>query len=270
MLIRPRSLLDQITLQHGPHDLLGRYLILADRAARQMGVRLRLRSDFERLHEIKLKHFENTPMMSPIFDPAQSNLRIDSSFWVEGVNDAGDTISTHAARLFDWPRTTLESEARALRVHYEDPAPHLAAGESVDITAPSASRIRGRTTFAGAMWVRADYRRQGLTRIIPRISRVYAYTRWNTAFTWGFMEPRLHAGGASVAYGRYTVEDGLTVRLDFRSPFRAMLLWMAEDTMLGEIEAFIDQPTSDLSRSIEMPSTSESSRPRRQGSRIRS
>src|SRR5580693_1051495 len=45
----PRSLLDQITLMHGPHDLLRRYFPLADAAARDWGLRLRLRSDFAAL-----------------------------------------------------------------------------------------------------------------------------------------------------------------------------------------------------------------------------
>ena len=40
---------DQVTLVHGPHAILGRFLLLADRAARERGVYLSLESDFGQL-----------------------------------------------------------------------------------------------------------------------------------------------------------------------------------------------------------------------------
>ena len=224
MLGDQRSLLDQITVHHGPQKLLARFFLIADQDARDKGVTLRLRTDFDRMHQIRLRHCEDPLMLAPNFDPAQSNLRIDQAFWIEGLDPNGQTVLTHAARLFDWQHTNLKQEVEALRVHYHEPAPHIAAGESIQMTAPTGTRISRRTAYVGAMWVRPDYRRRGLTRIIPRISRAYAYTRWNTDFTWGFMEPHLHEGGASRAYGRYTVEEGLRLNLAMHQPFDAMLL----------------------------------------------
>jgi len=262
------DLLDQITLQHGPHKLLARFFLIAQQHAHDKGVILRLSSDFARMQRIRRCYVDIPPTTSPHWDPAHSDFPIDSSFWIEGVNAAGETVLTHAARFFDWPRTTLKDELESLRIHFRDPKPHLAAGESMTITSPSAERITGRNTFAGAMWVRDDHRRRGLTRIVPRISRAYAYTRWKTAFTWGLMDPMLHEYGVSRAYGRYTVEPSMHANLACWPHSNGVLLWMTHETLLQEINDVVAHATNDLSRKIDIPSTMVSS-PRRHGSRTR-
>ena len=75
-------------------------------------------------------------------------------------------------------------------------------------------------------------------------------------------------GGASRAYGRYTVEEGLRLNLAMHQPFDAMLLWMTRETLLEEVEEIVAQDANDLSRKIDMPSTIVSV-PRRQGNRTR-
>lgn len=260
MFVNPRRLLDQITLLHGPHDLLSRYFLIADQAARDCGVRLRLRSDFDALMELNRENRDTWPAMPPICDPAHSNLRIDSAFWLEGVDDRGETVVTHAARLFDFARTNVVNEIRSLRVYYEDPAPHIAAGEAVDVSeATSATAVRGPAMYGGAVWVRPEWRRHGLTKIIPRISRAYAYTRWGTAFTWGFVEPKMHDFGLSRAYGPYHATDRIVMRLAFRKGNTpAVLLWMTSGTMLDDIERLVDQ-ANESSRLSEMAMTKRSS-----------
>jgi GNAT superfamily N-acetyltransferase len=270
MFIRHRRLLDQITLLHGPHDLLGRYFIIADTAARDREVKLRLRSDFEGLVQLNAQHRDSWPALAPILDPAHSNLRIDSAFWLDAVDEAGDTVATHAARCFEWSDTTLEDELRSLRAFYEDPAPHAAAGESVEVTAPSAKSIRGHVMYGGAVWVRPDYRRRGLASLLPRISRAYGYTRWGNAFTWALIEPKTHELGLARANGPYEVEDGVMVHLAFRGDLPLMLMWMGADAMLDDIERIVDQATVESWRRIETLKTNKSSPVRRQGMRRRS
>ncbi len=272
MFIRHRRLLDQITLLHGPQDLLGRFFLVADAAGKDQGVKLRLRADFEGLVALNQQHRASWTPMSPIFDPEQSNLRIDSAFWLEAYDDSGATVATHAARLFDWPETTAVDEIRALRVFYEDPAPHIAAGESVEFDGSAVSHIKGRTVYGGALWVRPDYRRRGLTTILPRISRAYAFTRWGTDFHWSFVEPKTHTFGVPHASGPFHVEQGMpiTLRLQFRGLFPSYLMWMSTEEMLEDAEAVVLQTTLESSRRIEMPSANTSSPERRQGMRSRS
>ena len=236
----PRSLLDQITLVHGPHELLARYFIMADAMARDWGLRLRLRCDFDALLEINREHRETWPPLPPICDPAHSNLRIDSAFWLEGIDEFGETVATEFARFFDFTATNVVEEIRSLRVYYEHPEPHLSAGECVEIDAPAATAVRGRTMYGGAIWVRPDWRRAGLTRIISHVCAAYAHTRWNTEFTWGFMTPRMHAGGLSRAYGPHEAADGLLVRMPFRGDLPTVLLWMRTGALLADLAASVE------------------------------
>jgi hypothetical protein len=260
MFIRHRRLLDQITLLHGPQDLLGRYFLIADTAARDQGVRLRLRSDFDSLVALNEQHRETWTPMSPIFDPAESNLRIDSAFWLEASNDAGETVAAHAARLFDWPDTNAYEEIRSLRVFYEKPEPHIASGEMVELDGRAVEHIRGRNVYGGALWVRPDYRRRGLTTILPRISRAYAYTRWDSGFHWSFVEPKTHNIGVPRASGPFHVEEAAKVilRLNFRGLFPSFVMWMSTAEMLADAANIVDQATVEISRRIEMPSTNKS------------
>ena len=210
--------------------------------------------------------------MSPIFDPEQSNLRIDSAFWLDAYDDNGDTVATHAARLFDLPETTVVDEIRSLRVFYENPAPHLAAGESVELDGAAVAHIKGRNVYGGALWVRPDYRRRGLTTILPRISRAYALTRWATDFHWSFVEPKTHTFGVPHASGPFHVEESMpvTLRLRFRGLFPSYLMWMSTEEMLDDVAGVMFQPTLESSRRMEMPSTNRSLAERRQGMRSRS
>lgn len=240
-----RSLLGQITLLHGPQDLLSRFFTAADAAGREIGLRFRMRSDFDGLVELNRDNCDTWPPLPPICDPAQSNIRMDAAFWLEGLDERGDTVVTHAARLFDFTQTNLLDEIKSLRVFYETAAEHVAAGESIGIDSPSAAEITGRTMFAGGVWVRPDWRRIGLTKIISRICSAYAYTRWNIAYSWGFVETRMHSLGLSRAYGPYNVIDGLSFQLAWRPDVRMVLLWMGIETMLADLTRFVDRVTSD-------------------------
>jgi GNAT superfamily N-acetyltransferase len=267
--ITPRRLPDQITLLHGPHDILGRYFLLADQAARDMGVRLRLRADFDALVDLNERNRDSWPALVPIYDPRHSNLRLDNAFWIEGVDEAGDTVIAHAARLFEWRQTTIEAELRSLRVFYEDPAPHLAAGERVEIDDSRPIPVRGPAMWCGALWVRPDYRRHGLTRIIPRVTHAYAHTRWDAGFTWILVEPKINAGGLPKANGPFDVAKPLLVSLAFRGDLPSLLLGMSAAAMLADLEGIVDQARTDSSRRIEIPETNMSF-PRRQGISSRS
>jgi GNAT superfamily N-acetyltransferase len=270
MFIRHRRLLDQITLLHGPHDLLGRFFLIADTAAKDQGVRLRLRSDFDALVALNEQNRDSWPALAPVFNPQFSNLRLDGAFWLEAVNNNDETVATHAARFFDWEHTTLAAELRSMRVFYEDPAPRIAAGESIEVEAPTAALIRGRVAYGGAVWVRPDFRGKGLAALLPRISRVYAYSRWDTTCTWGLVEHKTHAKGLVRANGPYEVEESVLVHMAWRGDLPLLLMWMGRDAMLSDVAGIVDHATVDNSRRMERPSTNRSLPPRSHGMSNRS
>jgi len=68
--------------EFGPDASLRRYFTFADEAARERGVQLRVRTDFDRLLEIREQHSESFPRVSPIFDPTSNILTPRSAFWI--------------------------------------------------------------------------------------------------------------------------------------------------------------------------------------------
>jgi GNAT superfamily N-acetyltransferase len=261
--------LDQITLTHGPHDLLRRFVQRADEMAWERGIQLRLRTDFERLAEINERNRDSWPPLIPMFDPRHCSLRIDSAFWIDAYNERGETVATHGNRLYHWPRTRIEEEFTSLRAFYDDPAPHRAAGESVEVQSISNRVITGTSICAGAVWVHPAYRGAGLATIVPRVSRAYAQTRWNPETIWILVEPKTLAGGLPRASGPFEVDMKMMLRLSHRGDLPALLMSTDADALFADLTALVDQATLDKPRRSEIARTNASLE-RRQGRRSRS
>jgi len=228
-----------------PDQLLLQYFSLAHRSARELGVTLHLRHDFAALAEIQEAHRDSWPIVNPTFDPSLSELDEACAFWIEGIDSRGETVLTNATRFFDWPDTTLAEELRSLRAFYRDPAPHLAAGEYAEVTGAMAASIRGRTSTSGALWVRPDHRRLGLTRITPRLSRACAFARWDVAYCWGLTAQRLHDLGLTRAYGHdaRAVEEGVMIETGPLGKFAGVLSCQDRHTLLADIARVVREAT---------------------------
>ena len=172
---------DALTIKHGPAALIARLILAGDQAARDMGLRLRLRHDFRGLQE--LARFEtargNWYKLVDYFNPDLVELTPESAYWISAENAAGEIVVTVAGRVFYWPQSSLHDEA--VRVFF--------AGRRDDypctVTTPAAREITGVVLCSGAMWVRPDYRRLHLSHLLPRISRAYAASRW--PLDWAFI-----------------------------------------------------------------------------------
>jgi hypothetical protein len=83
----PRSRLpDQVNVTFGPTEAVAECLLSLDLAARNVGVRLAVSSDFEELaHVNRLNQADWYPLM-PNFDPRACVLNESNAFWVKGVN----------------------------------------------------------------------------------------------------------------------------------------------------------------------------------------
>lgn len=245
MQVEGQSLIDQVTLAHGPREVLRRYFTIAEAALAARGIGLRLRTDFERLVEVNRQHRDSWPAFIPMFDPAHCDLRIDDSFWIEAVDELGCPVATHAGRLYDWPETTLERELTSLRAFFRDPAPHLARGDSIGVNAPSARRITGRVMGGGAVWVRPDHRGKGLATLVPRISRAYALTRWNIVGNWAVMEPKIRDKGLAQRNG-FNEEEMILFQLKaWRDYLPMLLVWMSREEAFEHILAVVDRGSID-------------------------
>jgi hypothetical protein len=124
---------------------------------------------------------------------------------------------------------------------YADPDAALARGDHCKIITPVAQSIKGRVAYSGAGWYRRDFRGKGLATILPRISRAYAFTRWNTDFTISFIGDAVTAGGMAERAGYTKIELS---SVEFVAPpldVRCALVSMRADELLADLAAIMDQ-----------------------------
>jgi hypothetical protein len=221
--------------------LLGRFFLWADTAARDRGVALSFAS-FQDLKEANKANSDSWRPLVPVFDEALGGVTAETGFALIGRDKHGEVVATQAARIYDWRETSLKDEATSLRMFYADPDAALARGDRCEITAPIAEKISGRVAFSGAIWYRRDFRGKDLATILPRISRAYALTRWNSDFTIGMMADTVIAGGLAERSG-WTKLENRSVEL-VASPLggmRCALLWMQSDELLADLAAIMDR-----------------------------
>jgi hypothetical protein len=229
-----------LKIKYGPVGLLGRFFLWADTAARDRGVTL-VFATLQDLVEANRANSDSWLPLLPIFDPTLGGVRPETGFVIIGRDKNGEVVATQAARLYDWSETTLKDEATWLRMFYADPDTALARGDHCKITTPVAQGIKGRVAYSGAGWYRRDFRGKGLATILPRISRAYAFTRWNTDFTISFIGDAVTAGGMAERAGYTKVEHS---SVEFVAPpldVRCALVWMPADELLADLTVIMDQ-----------------------------
>jgi GNAT superfamily N-acetyltransferase len=188
---------DALTVKHGPAELLSRFVLEGDKAARQQGISLRLRHDFDELlyfNQQKVKNRTWYPLMR-MFNPEYSDLLPENSYWISGENEDGEIVATHAGRVHYWPETTLEQEVDGLLYGQRDNI------QPCIVTAPDAKLITGVVVYGGSAWVRPDFRGRRLSQLLPRLGRAYALARWPIDWGISIVAPALVEKGVAAGYG---------------------------------------------------------------------
>jgi hypothetical protein len=188
---------DALTIKHGPAHLLAKFVLEGDKAARGIGVRLRLRHDFGELVYVN-KHAAVRRSWHPlmdIFNPEYSDLVPENSYWISGEDEHGEIVLTQAGRIYFWPITNLEQEARLMFYGGRD------KGQECVVTAADAKLISGVVFYGGSGWVRPDFRGKRLMRLVPRLGRAYALSRWPVDWGISFVLPSLVDNGIAAGYG---------------------------------------------------------------------
>jgi hypothetical protein len=239
----PRSgrLPAHLKIKYGPVGLLGRFFLWADTAARDRGVTLSFAS-LKELVELNRANSDSWRPLVPLFDEALGGVTPETAFVLIGRDKHGEVVATQAARIYDWPETSLKDEATSLRMFYADPDAAFERGDRCEITAPIAEKVSGRVAFSGGVWYRRDFRGKELGTILPRISRAYAFTRWNSDFTIGMQADAVIAGGLAERAG-YTKLEHSCIEL-VASPLGGMrggLVWMQSDELLADLAAIMDR-----------------------------
>jgi hypothetical protein len=230
------KLLNDIRIEHGPIQRLGRFFLEADRAARERGVFLSF-SALDELVAVNKQNRDSWRPLIPIFDPHEGGFRPETGFCILGRNRDGEVVAAQAARLYFFDQTTFYDAATSLSLFYENPQAARARGESCVVTAQATRNISGRVVFSGGGWYRPDYRGRLLTCILPRIARACAFTRWKSDFTVSMMAEAVIKGGVAARCGYTNVDWDVIVRNFAIGDLRFAFVWMDTLQLLNDLDA---------------------------------
>lgn len=182
-----------------------RFLQVYDAAAAQKGIQISIGFDFDKYISIT----RATPTKGPTypnFRPDRSPIRSGEGFWILGVDKNNDVALLEAARLYDLSHSNFAEHLESLKAFFADPTLHAHHQDRCTCIAPSAKKISGKVAYLGDRWVRRDFRRQGMSKIMAGLARGVSYAMWAPDFLCALVARRLVE--KSVVYGYSHHEPG--------------------------------------------------------------
>lgn len=170
---------DALTIKYGPAQLLGKFVVAADRATRRRGITLRVRYDFDALVDLN-EYYAARELWYPLieaFHPRYTELTPQNAYWIAGENENGEIVLANACRILDWTGTNLREQAWSMFYGRDTGQPSI-------VTAEAGEQIGGVVAMGGAAWIRKDYRGKQLSYITGRTHKVFACALWPV--NWSF------------------------------------------------------------------------------------
>lgn len=257
-----RSFLSDVRIDFGPPDLLGRLFLKADRELHELGIQLSF-APVEMLIDLNRQHRASWRPLVPIFDHRVGGIDNKNGFCLVGRNCAGEIVATQACRLYTLTDRTLKEECESLKLFYADPEQSKGLQETCTITCPIADTLTGRVTYTGAVWFRPDYRSLGITSILGRVAKAYAFTKWYTDVTLTLMIQDVYAAGTARRAGFPHHEWEVWMRNTPLGTARAALIWMNTAEMLDYMQAFLDKPHAQVDAVVDQRSAQHHRRSQR-------
>ncbi|MER9249966.1 hypothetical protein [Mesorhizobium sp. M0590] len=197
-----------------------RYISLFDNRARKSGIRFRTGEDFDEYVDITKGIVGKRPT-NPSFKPDCSNLGAGRGFWIVGECQSGKVAHVQALRVDYLANTNLAGHLESLKAFYADPKSHAGSGSSCVCFAPTAQNITRIVVYHGDLWLRDDFRGQGLPSTLAGIAFGLAWAKWSPDFiyalvpTWliekGIVDqygyPNREAQGAALSLPDHGIED---------------------------------------------------------------
>jgi hypothetical protein len=226
---------DAVTVRDGPVEEIANFLLLADQTARDRGIRLRVRRDMDVLVDLNRREtaLGNWYPLFPIFDPEQDAVDSSNAYWISGTTESGETVVAQAGRLFDWHDTSLADAMDT--VLYPGKPSH----PPFEITCHTAAGVTGKVCFSGSTWFHPEYRRLGLSRILPRVSRVFAFSQWQTDWTISMIKRELVELNIASAYGYSDIQFGVHAPGHPLGDLDLALVRMPRRELLADITRFV-------------------------------
>ncbi len=244
------TFLSEIHLEHGPISRLGHFFLKADNAARDRGISLAFGTP-EEFAQVNEQNRDSWRPLIPIFHPRMGNFSTGNGFCILGRNRNGTVVATQAARFYPLDQTTFYDAASDLSLYYPDASAARARGESCLVTAQATRNVSGRVVFSGGGWYHPDYRGRFLSCILPRISRAYAFSRWNSDFTVSMMAEGVIKGGMAERCGYTNIDWDVSIRNFAIGDLRFAFVWMEAAQLLTDLEQFLSSFDAEVDRTVD-------------------
>jgi hypothetical protein len=231
-------LLRQLRTRYGPPDLLDRFFRCAEAAARERGVTLCF-AEMAELIAVNEQNRDSWLPLFPTYDVRHNTIAPDEAFCILGRDRHGKVVAAHAGRLFDLAGSSFYDLAQSMHLMYEDPARSMRPGETCEVTAEATRSVSGRVVFSGAAWYHPDYRGRQLSRIVPILSRAYAFTHWNIDYLVAMMSEDVVKGGMTGRTGYTNIDWDIRVTNSPLGDVRFAFMWMQPQQLLEDIAKFV-------------------------------
>jgi hypothetical protein len=231
-----KSIIDDYAIRHEPRGTLGRFFLRADQLFLDAGIRIRVIDPVELARINDLNRDTWLPLISTL-DYREFAMAEGEFMGLAGYDADGVAVTTMAARLFDMANTTLRQEAESLRLYHGSQAAEKRATISMTVTAPAADRISGTVSYLGAMWSHPKVRRLGITRLLPKLMRYFAYSQRPFDFEAAFSKVDLSPDHINIGYASETVERGFSYAIKDAYAYDGVLIWLSRDYMLQVLAA---------------------------------
>ncbi|PBB77811.1 hypothetical protein CK218_28180 [Mesorhizobium sp. WSM3879] len=177
-----------------------KYISLLDHAARNCGLLFRMGENFEEYAEITAS-IAGKARTDPNFRPDCSQLVGGRAFWIVGEDRSGKVAHVQALRVDDLTTTNLARHLESLKAFYANPKSLAGSGSSCICRAPTAQKITRLVAYHGDIWLRQDFRGQGLSRTFAGIAFGLAWVKWSPDFIYALVPTWSVEKGVADQYG---------------------------------------------------------------------
>jgi len=200
-------------------------------SAQEMGLIIKYSSDFDEFNRIRLQ--TRGDRVSPMFDPAVSQLDGGRAFWMGVFDNNGRTISMQAFRL-DIVHPNLAEWALAWMAGLYIKRKELVLPSALQPPAHSRSRLlKGSLVYHGEMWTERTFKKREWFELFPKLGMLTAYVKWQPEALWALI-------------GKSFANHGYVTRSGYAHQERGFLQWEWEPQGADNVEWLIIAERSHL------------------------
>lgn len=246
--------LDHITVEHGPPHTLASFFARSYAEVLECGQRLEF-SNLATLHAANQDNLDSWSNIIPIFDPQYGEANDQNCVTLLARNRGGEIVCTQSIRLINVP-DNLYKMTESLRIFYGKEAEARyrrteerwnAEGRARDVMAT----LNGSIAYSGAAWCHPSIRGGHLARLLVRICRAYALTKWNAPYTVTYMAEGVVKGGFAQKVGHRHIEWSISARNCCVGNVDVAFLWLTRDEAIDDLNNYLALPMYTAAGSVD-------------------